>query len=126
MSCCPIPKRPQSHTFEAWRWRQLEGCMELRHLRYFIAIAEHGTVTGAAKAVLVAQPSLSRQLNRLETELGVTLFHHGVGRLRLTPAGIEFLAMARDLVSRADSAIAAAAALATGSVARLTIAAPVT
>ena len=78
--------------------------MELRHLRYFLAVADHGSTTRAAEVLLVAQPSLSRQMRRLETELGLALFDHGGARLRLTPAGHRFLPIARDLIARATSA----------------------
>lgn len=98
--------------------------MELRHLRYFLAVVESGSVTRAAASALVAQPSLSRQLRRLERDLGVALFDRDGGRLRLSPAGERFVPIARDLVTRADRARAAAAALRDGATARLTVAAP--
>jgi len=100
--------------------------MELRHLRYFLAVVDSGSTTKAADQVRVAQPSLSRQLRRLEGGLGLRLFHRGGGRLRLTPAGQEFVPVARDLLARAATAQEAATALATGHVSRITIAAPVT
>ncbi len=100
--------------------------MELRHLRYFLAVVEHGSVSRAADQVLVAQPALSRQIRRLESELGFPLFDRGTGRLLLTPAGRSFLPIARDLLARASAAREAATALATGQVSQLTVAAPVT
>ena len=81
--------------------------MELRVVRYFLAVVDEGSVTRAAAAVRVAQPSLSRQLRQLEEVLGQQLFVRGRGRMRLSPAGRRFLPYARDLVARADAAVAA-------------------
>ena len=78
--------------------------MELRHLRYFVAVAEAGSITRAAHAVRIAQPSLSRQLRQLEDDVGEPLFDRSGRRARLTPAGEVFLPLARDLVGRADRA----------------------
>src|SRR3954471_1302969 len=70
--------------------------MELRHLRYFVAVAEEGSLTVAAERRLhTAQPSLSRQMRDLEYELGVTLMERHARRLELTPAGRIFLDHAR-------------------------------
>jgi len=80
--------------------------MELRHLRYFLAIVDAGSITRAAGAVSVAQPSLSRQLRQLEAELGEHLFDRSQGRAQLTAAGRVLLPLARDLVGRADRAAA--------------------
>ena len=79
--------------------------MELRHLRYFVAVAEAGSITRAATVVRVAQPSLSRQLRQLEEDLGERLLDRSGRRARLTPAGEVFLPLARDLVGRADRAV---------------------
>jgi len=80
--------------------------MELRHLRYFVAVAEAGSITRASHVVRVAQPSLSRQLRQLEEEVGEPLFDRSGRGARLTPAGEVFLPLARDLVGRADRAAA--------------------
>src|SRR3712207_5811435 len=90
------------------------GSVELRHLRYFLAVVEHGSVSRAAEQIPVAQPALSRQIRRLESELGIVLFDRGTGRLLLTPAGRSFLPIARDLLTRAAAAREAATSLATG------------
>ena len=77
--------------------------MELRHLRYFVAVADEMSVTKAAKLLRLAQPSLTRQIKNLEEELHVTLFHRGRKRLELTEDGQFFLARARLLLSQAES-----------------------
>jgi DNA-binding transcriptional LysR family regulator len=81
--------------------------MELRVVRYFLAVVDEGSITRGATAVRIAQPSLSRQLRGLESDLGLRLFDRAGGRLRLTPAGRRFLPYARDLVARSDAAVAA-------------------
>ncbi len=81
--------------------------MELRVVRYFLAVVDEGSVTRAAAAVRVAQPSLSRQLRQLEDTLGLQLFVRGRGRMRLSPAGRQFLPYARDLIARSDAAVTA-------------------
>jgi DNA-binding transcriptional LysR family regulator len=98
--------------------------MELRTLRYLVAVADEGSVTAAAGAVHVTQPSLSRQLRQLERELGVDLFVRDEGRLRLSAAGAEFLPVARSLVAQAEAALGIAAAIAAGRLQHVTIAAP--
>jgi LysR family hca operon transcriptional activator len=83
--------------------------MELRHLRYFIAVAEEGSVTVAAETRLhTAQPSLSRQLRDLETEVGTPLFTRGARGVELTNAGRAFLVHARLAVGQATEAVQAA------------------
>lgn len=83
--------------------------MELRHLRYFVAVAEAGSLTVAAeKRLFTAQPSLSRQLRDLEQEVGAPLFVRRARGIELTPAGRAFLDHARLSLSQATEAIAAA------------------
>ncbi|SDH11323.1 DNA-binding transcriptional regulator, LysR family [Sinosporangium album] len=100
--------------------------MELRHIRYFLAVVETGSTVKAAERELVAQPSLSRQLRRLESELGIDLFVRDSGRLHLSAAGERFLPIARDLITRAHHAQTTLRALAAGRPPRLTVAAPPT
>lgn len=100
--------------------------MEIRVLEYFLAIVEYGSITSAAKHVHVAQPSLSRQLARLEQDLGLALFRRGEGALRLTPGGAAFHPVARDLVTRAHLARATARSMASGQGVPLTVVAPPT
>ncbi|GHF63854.1 DNA-binding transcriptional LysR family regulator [Amycolatopsis bartoniae] len=100
--------------------------MELRTLRYFVAVAEHGSVSAAAQAVHVTQPALSRQVRQLERELRLELFERHGNRLALTAAGTQFLPVARDVLRRADDALSAAESFAAGRLVRLTIGAPTT
>ena len=100
--------------------------MELRTLRYFVEIAEAGTVSAAADILRVTQPGLSRQLRQLERELGVQLFDRVQGRLLLSAAGRALLPRARDLLARADHLVLTAETLASGRLDRLTLAAPAT
>ncbi|MEA2902746.1 MAG: LysR family transcriptional regulator, hca operon transcriptional activator, partial [Alphaproteobacteria bacterium] len=83
--------------------------MELRHLRYFIAVAEEGSLTLAAeKRLHTAQPSLSRQIRDLEYEVGVQLMNRSVHGIELTAAGKVFLDHARLALTQAEAAVEAA------------------
>lgn len=83
--------------------------MELRHLRYFVAVAETESLTVAAKRVLhTTQPSLSRQIRDLEDEVGVRLLTRSARGIAMTPAGRAFLEHARLVLSQADRAVEAA------------------
>lgn len=84
--------------------------MELRHLRYFVAVAEEENVTRAAARLNVSQPPLSRQIRDLEEELGVKLLERGANSLQLTEAGRVFLGEARAVLQRAAEAANAARA----------------
>ena len=98
--------------------------MQLRHVRYFVATADTGSVSAAAARVHVTQPALSRQLRQLEQDLGVSLFDRGAGRLTLNRTGRALLPAARRLLEAADALQASAAFHRAGRVERLTIAAP--
>jgi DNA-binding transcriptional LysR family regulator len=98
--------------------------MELRHLCYFVATAEAGTVSGAAARLHLTQPGLSRQLRQLEKDLGVPLFDRSTTRLELSTTGRALLPQARDLLQRADALRVAASLHANGRLERLTIGAP--
>src|SRR4051794_11185078 len=83
--------------------------MELRHLRYFIAVAEEGSLTNAAKRRLhTAQPSLSRQMRDLELEIGVKLLQRMARGIALTEAGRVFLNHARLALLQVEAAAEAA------------------
>ena len=82
--------------------------MELRHLRYFIAVAETLSFRQAGKQLHVSQPSLSVQIKQLEDELGVALFRRSKRRVEITRAGEVFLSAAREILLRLQQASAAA------------------
>ncbi|WP_432825066.1 LysR substrate-binding domain-containing protein [Dactylosporangium sp. CA-092794] len=79
--------------------------VDLRLVRYFTVVAEHGNFHRAAAALRTAQPSLSRQIQRLERDLGVRLFERTSQGSRLTAAGAAFLPEARSLLRAADRAV---------------------
>ena len=72
--------------------------MDLRHLRYFLMIAREGTISGAAAALHVSQPSLSRQMQELERDLGVQLFERGSRHITLTAPGMRLRKRAEEIV----------------------------
>jgi DNA-binding transcriptional LysR family regulator len=82
--------------------------MELRHVRYFLAVAEYLNFSKAAQQLHIAQPPLSRQIRQLEDDLGVALFVRNKRRVELTKAGHVFLSEARKLVMQAGHATEAA------------------
>src|SRR5580693_263562 len=83
--------------------------MELRHLRYFVAVAEAGSLTvAAAQRLHTSQPSLSRQIRDLESELGAQLLTRRARGIELTPAGQAFLDHARSVLSQVEAAVEAA------------------
>lgn len=88
--------------------------MELRHLRYFTAVAEDQNVTKAAARLHISQPPLSRQIRDLEEELGVALFKRTAKSIELTEAGKVFLNEARAVLLRSDEAVQTVRAVAQG------------
>lgn len=97
--------------------------MERRQLEYFVAIVEHGGFTSAARALRVAQPSLSRAIGKLEQELGVALFHRVGRNAVLSNAGEHMVDRARQVLRDLDALRAAAQAVGAGVVGRVDIAA---
>jgi len=86
--------------------------MELRHLRYFVAVAGKENISQAAKSLHVSQPALSRQMRDLESELGVSLFKRGGKSVHLTEAGRVFLSESRAALNRIEDAISVTKAVA--------------
>ena len=99
--------------------------MDLRLLSYFLAIFESGSISAAARGLHITQPSLSRQIRKLERDLGVVLFSHGA-KATATAAAIAFVPIARDLISRAEQASATIKTMNHAEAIRLTIAGPPT
>jgi len=77
-------------------------CMEIRVLRYFLAVAREGNITAAANFLHLSQPTLSRQIKDLEEELGVQLLVRKSHRVSLTPDGMRFRKRAEEIVSMVD------------------------
>ena len=95
--------------------------MELRHLRYFVAVAEERHFGRAAARLHMAQPPLSQQIRSLETELGLVLLRRTTRRVDLTAAGEAYLARARAILADVEEAAAEARRVAEGLVGRVVI-----
>jgi DNA-binding transcriptional LysR family regulator len=78
--------------------------MELRHLRYFVTVAETGNISKAAQKLFIAQPPLSAQIKQLEEEIGVPLLVRLARGVTLTPAGQSFLSDAKAILARSQDA----------------------
>jgi DNA-binding transcriptional LysR family regulator len=79
--------------------------MELRQLRYFVAVAEEGNISRAAKRIFLTQPALSRQIKVLEDEVGQCLLERQAHSIRLTPVGEALLREARELLQHAEQVL---------------------
>ena len=88
--------------------------MELRHLRYFVAVAEELNFRKASERLRVAQPALSRQIQDLEADVGAKLFIRNTSSVRLTDAGAAFLVECRSTLSQSQHAVAVAREAAKG------------
>jgi DNA-binding transcriptional LysR family regulator len=88
--------------------------MELRQLRYFVAVAETGNISRAAQKIFLTQPALSRQIQALEAEIGQCLLERRANSVGLTPAGEVMLREARDLLRQAEQAVERVKAAGTG------------
>jgi DNA-binding transcriptional LysR family regulator len=96
--------------------------MELRHLRYFVAVAENLNFTRAAARLHLAQPSLTRQIHNLEAEIGVRLLNRTKSRVTLTEEGRTFLVDARRILTLATESIQAVQRLSRGETGQLNLA----
>lgn len=95
--------------------------MELRHLRYFVTVAEELHFGRAAERLHMTQQPLSQQIRQLEAELGVSLFHRTKRRVQLTEPGKAFLVEARQILLKADQAVEVARLVARGESGRLKV-----
>lgn len=95
--------------------------MELRHLRYFLAVAEEAHFGRAARRLKIAQPPLSRQVQALERELGFELFDRSLRRVQLTPAGSVLKERASKLLVEVEAAVEAARRAHVGDTGRLAV-----
>jgi len=95
--------------------------MELRHFRYFVAVAEAENVSRAALKLHVSQPGLSRQIHDLEDEIGFSLFERSAKSLKLTKAGKTFLTEAKAVLLHADEAVKKARAVSGGTIGEINV-----
>ncbi|MDX0520333.1 LysR family transcriptional regulator [Sinorhizobium medicae] len=96
--------------------------MELRHLRYFVAVADAASFTAAARGLNISQPPLSQQIRDLEAEVGTRLFERSSRNVELTEAGANFLEHARMILGQVEHATHQARAIGSGQVGTLNIA----
>lgn len=99
----------------------MEANLELRQLRYFVAVAEELNFTRAAERLQIAQPPLSRQIQALEKKLQLALFQRTNRRVTLTPAGGVFLSECRQILSQVEQSIRVTQRAAQGETGQLTL-----
>lgn len=87
--------------------RQMKGIkkMDIRILKYFIAVVEEKNITKAAQNLFISQPALSKQLKDLESELNIKLFHRGSRNIKLTEDGIFLYEQAKEIISLLDKTV---------------------
>src|SRR6202049_1518635 len=96
--------------------------MELRHLRYFVAVAQHGGISQAARALRIAQPALTKQIQDLEEDLGIVLVERRARGIDLTVGGRQFLTDAIRILDEATAAKERAVRASNGQLGSLSIA----
>jgi DNA-binding transcriptional LysR family regulator len=101
--------------------RSLTSAVDLVHLRYAVAAADHGSFRQAAEALLLQQSTLSRCVRQLEERIGVIVFERSTGGVRATQAGLDFLRMARSILEQMDTLVASAHSAGRGEAGRLAI-----
>ena len=101
--------------------RSLTSAVDLVHLRYAVAAADHGSFRQAAEALLLPQTKLSRCIRQLEERIEMTVFERSSGGVRATQAGRDFLRMARSILEQMDTLMASAHSAGRGEVGRLAI-----
>src|ERR1700736_2089767 len=101
--------------------RSLTSTVDLVHLRYAVASAEHGSFRRAAEALLLRQSKLSRCIRQLEERIEMVVFERSSGGVRATQAGRDFLRMARSILEQMDTLMASAHSAGRGEVGRLAI-----
>lgn len=107
-----------------YSWKLCLLVMDVRSLRYFVAVADEGTVSGAASDMGITQPAMSRQLKQLENSTGLKLFARSGVKLMLTSEGRAFVHSAREVLQKMDHATQVAHQLASGRLTDVTIKAP--
>src|SRR5712672_3918645 len=112
-----MPWQAAMRSFAALRTTE----MELRHLRYFVAVAHEGHITRAAEKLHMQQPPLSQQIKALEAEIGAALFVRHPRGVALTDAGRSFLADAEAVLAAVDRAAARARRTARGETGRIAV-----
>lgn len=120
MACWLILSNTELRSIDFVR-KSEEGPLELRQLRYFVAVAEELHFRRAAQRLHISQPPLSHQIAALETELGCQLLARTRRSVRLTPAGASFLRDARTMLAELDAAASTARAIDAGQVGRLRV-----
>jgi DNA-binding transcriptional LysR family regulator len=101
--------------------RSPTSAVDLVHLRYAVAAADHGSFRRAAEALLLRQSTLSRCIRQLEARIKMTVFERSSGGVEATPAGRDFLRMARSILEQMDALVLAAHSTGYGRAGRLTI-----
>src|SRR6266576_2507028 len=101
--------------------QSLTSAITLKHLRYAAAAADHGSFRQAAEALSLKQSTLSRVIHQLEETVAVKLFERSSGGVQATPAGHDFLRMARSIFSQMDALVATAHSNGRGEAGRLAV-----